>query len=187
MEHPDNLPHHLGGHGYITHLDESSFQYIIDKYKVKTMIDVGCGPGGMIRHAKRLGVSAKGIDGDFTLDFGELDVVIQDFTKGSHAYQESFDLAWSVEFVEHVPEEFVSNYMPIFQKAKYVLMTHAPEDAYNKYHFNLKPSTYWIELFEENGFKFLQKETKHIRSISSMSRNFIRSYGHFFINENYNN
>lgn len=182
-KHPTELPRHLGGHAYITHLDESSFQYIVDKYQIKTMIDVGCGPGGMIRHALSKGIDAEGIDGDFTLDFSDLNVVLHDFTKGPYEYDKTFDLGWSVEFVEHVKPEFVDNYMKVFQKAKYVLMTHAHENNVNPYHFNLKPSSYWIDLFESYGFEFCKEETDHIRGISSMKRDFIRHYGHFFINK----
>lgn len=178
--HPENLPSHLGGHLYVTHLDIANLEYLKNKYNIKTMIDIGCGPGDMIREAKKLGIDAEGIDGDFTLDFSDIPVVLNDFTKCSFNFNKTFDLAWSVEFVEHVPKEYIDNYMSVFKEAKYVLMTHSPFNT--EYHFNVEPSSYWVELFESYGFILLENETKYIRENSSMEREFIRDYGHFFLN-----
>lgn len=176
----DTLPPHLGGHLDITHLDISNLKYLKDKYNIKTMIDIGCGPGGMIREAKNLGIEAEGIDGDFTLKFSDISVVINDFTKSSFKFNKTFDLAWSVEFVEHVAKEYIDNYMSVFKEATYVFMTHSPYTG--PWHFNVEPSSYWIKLFEEHGFIFMPKETDFIRSNSSMERDFVRGYGHFFLN-----
>jgi SAM-dependent methyltransferase len=180
-----NLPKHLGGHANITHLDVQNLKYLQDKYKIQTMVDIGCGPGGMIRKANSMGIASCGIDGDFTLDFTDISVVLNDFTKSSYKFETTFDLAWSVEFVEHVEEQYIPNFMSVFKQAKYVFMTYSPMEC--GYHYNVKDSPYWIKVFEDYGFTHDEEETKFIRNNSSMQRNFVRDCGHFFINESYNN
>ena len=175
-----DLPKHLGGHANRTHLDIQNLKYLQDKYKIHTMVDIGCGPGGMIREANSMGIQSCGIDGDFTLDFTDISVVLNDFTESSYKFEETFDLAWSVEFVEHVEEQYIPNFMPVLKQAKYVFMTYSP--LKNFFHYNVKDSAYWIKVFEDYGFKHDEEETRFIRNNSSMKRNFVRYCGHFFIN-----
>ena len=61
------LPDHLGGHLNKVHTDRATLMYLKEKYQIKTMIDVGCGPGDMTEIAAGRGIDAMGIDGDFTL------------------------------------------------------------------------------------------------------------------------
>ena len=74
------------------------------------MLDVGCGPGGMIELAESVGISSWGIDGDPYVK-RQTPVIIHDYTLGpvdaSRLPRKQFDLAWSVEFLEHVEEKFI--------------------------------------------------------------------------------
>ena len=47
---------HLGGHCGITHLDQGAIDWAIDEFSVKSMLDVGCGPGGMVQLGVRSGL-----------------------------------------------------------------------------------------------------------------------------------
>ena len=98
----DTLPEHLGGHLNKTHTDRGAFLYIKNEFNIESMLDVGCGTGGMLEIAELRGVEAIGIDGDYTLDFGDLNVIVHDFTIGPAPLDREFDLCWSVEFLEHV-------------------------------------------------------------------------------------
>ena len=55
------LEAHLGGHQGKTHTDEGTLRWAIDKLGVQSMLDVGCGPGGMVELANSLGVDAYGV------------------------------------------------------------------------------------------------------------------------------
>jgi len=44
---------HLGGHFNRTHLDEGSLLFIIKEFNIKSFLDIGCGPMGMVVLAKR--------------------------------------------------------------------------------------------------------------------------------------
>ena len=62
------LEEHLGGHAGYTHLDEGALDFVKDILQVKSMLDIGCGPGGMVELANQKDINAIGIDGDYTLD-----------------------------------------------------------------------------------------------------------------------
>jgi len=182
------LPEHLGGHKNRTHLDNGVLEYMFKKYNIRSMIDVGCGPGGMVNLAEDMNLEVIGIDGDFTVSRKGNNFLIHDYTKGPTKLEKTFDFAWSCEFVEHVNEEYVVNYMPDFAKAKYVVMTYSEKPGHH--HVNLKPAEYWINLFEEYGFDYDAEETANIRAVSTMNttgkfanspkKQFVKTNGLFF-------
>lgn len=176
----DTLPEHLGGHLNKTHTDRGAFLYLKDKFNIKSMLDVGCGTGGMLEIAELRDVEAVGIDGDFTLDYGNFNVIIHDFTKGPAPLDRWFDLCWSVEFLEHVEEKYIPNYMKAFQRCKRVLVTAAPPGWGGHHHVNEQPEQYWIETFDEYGFKLDQRVTEAVRNESTMRKGFLGRTGMFY-------
>lgn len=173
---------HLGGHCDITHVDCGALEFIIKEFCPKTMLDIGCGPGGMIAEAKRNNIDAIGIDG-FPGKNKEKDVtiIIHDFTKGFFEHKKEFDLGWSCEFVEHVEEKYQKNYMNSFSCCKVVAMTFAPPGKRGHHHVNCRTQEYWIDIFQKNGFLFDKKHTENFRQSSSLKNNFVRNYGLIFI------
>lgn len=167
------LEEHLGGHAGYTHLDEGALDFVKDILKVKSMLDIGCGPGGMVQLANEKKINAIGIDGDYTLDrYDDSKFIIHDYTKGpiKKMKPKQFDLGWSVEFVEHVYEEYIPNYMPSFQRCNYVIMTYAPPGWLGHHHVNCQPESYWINKFIQYGFKYDGALTKQLRSRSTMRK-----------------
>lgn len=179
---------HLGGHEGKTHMDYGVLTFFKENLNVNTMIDIGCGPGGMVEAARNIGIDSYGVDGDFRLErkFPEK-YFLHDFTKGRLQLDKTFDLAYSCEFVEHVYEDYQENYMVVFKKAKHVLLTFAPEGTPGHHHVNCKNESYWIAVFAQNGFKFDKNFTNEIRKYSTMERNFIRNNGLYFVNEIFHN
>lgn len=162
-----------------------------ETYNITTMLDIGCGPGGMVNLAREMGIQAVGIDGDYTVKRDGDYFVIHDYTVGDSPYNKSVDFAWSCEFVEHVEEKYIPNYIKDFQKAKYVIMTFSESQGHH--HVNVKNQEYWVDVFESYGFKFDNETTKIIRSKSTMNttgkfannfkKHFVKNTGLFFINE----
>ena len=183
---------HLGGHLNKTHVDEGALIFLKDVFGVRTMLDIGCGPGGMVELALKHGIRAVGVDGDASvirLNEKYRDVpgilplqVVHDYTLGPLPMDigEEFDLAWSVEFLEHVEERFQENYMESFCRAKVVAMTHALPGAPGYHHVNCQPEQYWIDVFGRYGFDYLADETKVLRKRSTMVKNFMRNTGKIF-------
>jgi SAM-dependent methyltransferase len=180
---PKNLGH-LGGHFGVTHVDNGALNWSIEKFKIKSFLDIGCGPGGMINLAKDANLMYFGIDGDPTLTLTE-NFILHDFTKGPCFHKEKYDLVWSCEFVEHVKEEYVDNFMQSFLLGKYIILTHAPPNTPGRHHVNCKESSYWIDKFSKYKLIYNRELTAELKDSSTMTRNFVRENGLFFINENF--
>jgi hypothetical protein len=180
------LPEHLGGHKNKTHLDDGVLNFMIKEFNITSMLDVGCGPGGMVNLAKSKGLQSLGIDGDFTITREPKELfLIHDFTVGPAPVNKEYDFGWSCEFVEHVDEEYLPNFMQAFQKCKRVVMTYSEKPGHH--HVNLKPASYWIAIFKQYGFEFDQAITEQIRKKTTMNitgkyikSDFVRQNGLFF-------
>lgn len=179
------LPDHLGGHSNKVHTDEPLLKYLIKKYEIKSMVDVGCGPGWMVNIANQLGLDSMGIEGDYTLNLQPPLFLLHDFTKGKPNLDKNYDLTWTVEFLEHVEEKYIENFMHVFQKTKYICCTAAtPIAAGVKWHVNCQWPDYWIKKFEEYGFEYDEQETQNIKEVSGMVKPFIKRNGMFYVNKN---
>ena len=179
------IPHHLSGHSGTTWIDRGALSTIIKHKNIKSFLDIGCGPGGMVLLADSLGIKANGIDGDNSiLREKESLFYIHDYAEGEFIPDIIYDLAWSVEFLEHVEEKFQKNYFSTFNKCKYVFITFAPKNKSGFHHVNTKNEDYWIDIFKQFNFKLDFEFTKKIRESSSITRNFIKDFGLFFKNKN---
>ena len=185
------LPDHLGGHKNKTHLDEGTLQFVKKLFNIKTMLDIGCGPGGMVKLARDMGIEAYGIDGDFEVERKGVDtnwLTIHDYEKGPSPFDKEVDLVWSCEFVEHVWEEFLPNFMKDFQRGKFVVMTYAPPGKAGHHHVNCNTQEYWIEKFKEYGFQFDQGLTDKVRQVTTLNikgkfshKAFVKHHGLCFV------
>lgn len=184
------LEEHLGGHGNKTHLDEGSLRWFRE-LGFKSFLDVGCGPGGMVQLAEELGFDSFGIDGDYTLErYNPNKFLIHDFTKGPAPIDKTFDVCWSVEFVEHVYEEYIPNYVDAMKKCKNLVMSHAPEGHNGHHHVNCQNSPYWINTMEKYGFVLSREKTELLRKRTTMSlqkkkHQFLQKTGMFFENRSF--
>lgn len=168
----------IGGHMFMTNIDPGALAYIAETLPIKTMIDVGCGPGGMIKEAEKLGITAYGIDGDPAISPD----VLHHFDDGPLEVDKA-DLAWSIEFLEHINEKSLDNVFSVFKKCKYVFCTHNMKPG--PFHQNCRPNEYWLEVFKNNGFEYGQEMTTQIKKHSTMEREFVRDTGTFFENKHH--
>lgn len=181
-----NLPEHLGGHLNKTHNDRGTLKFLADTYGIKSMLDIGCGPGGMVDLARCRGIDAYGVDGDFTLKYPDdlkPYIILKDLTEGPAALPlDEFDLGWSVEFLEHVEEEYQDNYMQAFKACKYVIATAAPPGYPGHHHVNCRDQEYWHGVFDKYGFDYDDEVTQRIRTKeSTMQKPFMQTTGMMFI------
>jgi len=190
------LPAHLGGHMNKTHTDYGVLRYMYENRNCRSIIDIGCGPGGQLTAAQDAGYNFRvGVDGDFTI-FPETDqfgfvpdyphaILIHDFCNGPTPYATgptTFDLGWSVEFVEHVEEKYMDNYMSTLARCRYVIMTHALPGQDGHHHVNCQLSEYWIDKFSEYDLMYSSNLTEDIREVSTMTKPFIKRTGLVFVN-----
>lgn len=151
------------------------WNFLINKYSIKSTLDIGCGRGYASRFFKSCGCKIRAIDGSPLAKESHLleekEFFYHDFTTGvldicdaKTEQPKTFDLAWSCEFVEHVEEKYLPNFMHNFIQCQYVAMTFAGPGQNGHHHVNLKPQSYWIEMFKNYGFTFLEEETNELRN-----------------------
>lgn len=166
---------HLGG--FIAGGDPDTFdpvvwQELINQFKPRNLIDIGCGEGHAIKWFVDNGVDGIGIEGSTKalINSPVKDrIIIHDFTKGPYKVGSEFDLAWSCEFVEHVEARFIPNFMPCFASASIVAMTYS-EPQWSEgghHHVNCQPQSYWNDVFSLWGFQWMEDYSMHLRSMAS--------------------
>ena len=154
------LPPHLGGHFGNTNMDEPTLDYLIERYGVRSMLDVGCGPGGMVRAARDRGITAHGIDGDPHVDWD----ILHDYTTGPLPAYYSRDLIWCTEFVEHVEAQYQDNFLTTFDAGRVLFLTAAPPGFPGHHHVNCQPESYWIDLLRLRGWDLDDEATQWVRN-----------------------
>jgi len=173
---------HLGGHFNFTSMFMEELDFLKTKYNIKSMLDIGCGLGGMTEFANFIDIYALGIDGDKTV--GEKPYIkFHDFNDGIMPLDEKFDLVYSIEFLEHVYERYMPNYMDLFQKGNYIIVSAATPGQGGHHHVNEQHYDYWIEKFDQYGFTYQPDVVSEIIEVSKnkpfMSKNMM-----FFTNNN---
>jgi SAM-dependent methyltransferase len=158
---------HLGGGSDFCWDDEGSLDWAIKTFEVKSMLDIGCGVGCQVKLARSKGLDSIGLDGDMSVFKDGLQEHI-DFTLTKYKPKKQYDLIWSVEFLEHVDEEYIENYMPAFTAGKYIICTHALPGQSGHHHVNCQPTAYWIELFDKYGFDYNDEYTAQMKAASTM-------------------
>ena len=167
---------HLGG--YVVGGDDATWypdlwKYLVNKLAVATVVDVGCGDGQALKYFReRCGCKVLGIDG---LPQGDPDIVTHDYTMGMYGAPRC-DLVWCCEFVEHVPEQHIDNFLRTFEAGRYVAMTHAEPGQAGHHHVNCKPSQYWVGVMAATGYVFDDILTKCARIAASANPS---PYNHF--------
>jgi len=177
----NELPDHLGGQNGRSWTDDGSLN-IMWSLGCRKMLDVGCGFGGQVKLAESLGWESYGVDGDWTVLPKESNFHLNDYTKGSPTLTYEVDLIWCVEFLEHVEEKYMDNYMSTFQdsKAKYLIVTHAVPGQAGHHHVNCQEEDYWLDAFKRYGFEYDETLTKQIREESTMKKPFVARTGLVF-------
>lgn len=162
---------HLGG--YIIGGDEATYypalwRWLIEFYGVHSVVDVGCGEGHACSFFAERGCEVLGIDGVSQVATWRPDAsfITHDYTTGPLPEVGSYDLAWSCEFVEHVEERFVPNFLETFKCADLVLMTHADVGQAGYHHVNCQPATYWVGAMAAIGYALNPYLTETTRELA---------------------
>jgi len=132
---------HLGG---FTSFDPSGvsptlWSYMISYLGIRSLLDLGCGRGistsWFVTHGLDYVVCAEGSHDAVTQSLlptiehipnnTKYDLVEHDFSLGPWWPKQTVDVAWSVEFTEHVGRNFQMNYHTAFRKAALIFVTHS--------------------------------------------------------------
>lgn len=162
----------LGGNilgGDVRCFDEGVFEYLIERFKPKSIVDVGCGEGQLMEYFHNRLIDVYGIDGlednIMNADRSVRDkITLHDYTEGQLDPIDT-DMVISCEFVEHVHKRFAVNFLPQFVYCNVLAFTHAIEDQQGYHHVNCENDPYWINLMTSLGMVYLKEETVEARSL----------------------
>jgi len=144
----------LGGnmrHGDIHTWAPALWGYMVDRFGIKSMLDVGCGEGHAVLYFHKLGVWAHGIDG-LQANVRRAVAPIAQHDILSAPYVMPVDLVWSCEVAEHILPEKVNYYVDTLVNGRVIAMTHAVPGQGGYHHVNCQPREYWIDLIKRRGY-----------------------------------
>lgn len=141
---------------------------LIVDYQIRSVIDIGCGAGFVTKWFRDNLGDAVGVEGDPTAwSQRQTDaIVLHDYAKGPYTPTRGYDLGWCAEFVEHVDEKYIENWMATLQWCRYVAMTFAKIGQGGHHHVNEQEEPYWLKKFSEFGFSHVSEETQKMRATS---------------------
>jgi SAM-dependent methyltransferase len=135
---------------------------LIELLHPRSVIDVGCGVGHWLSTFKRLGVPlVRGIDGPWVGDQLHIDAeefTSYDFSSASLPFevilpQEKYDLAISLEFLEHLSPSLARDLVRFLCSVSDVVVAGAAVPGQGgTYHINEQWPDYWAALFREQGY-----------------------------------
>ena len=173
---------HLGG---FTQLDlhgvsPATWKYVVEYLGVHSVLDVGCGKGvstlWFALHGCRV-MCAEGSHDAITQSLlhkilpnqPNALLVEHDFSRGPWWPGETFDMAWSVEFLEHVGINYQYNYMTAFRKCALLLVTSSRWGGWH--HVEIHQDDWWIRKYESFGFRYDAELTNIIKGIAIEEKN----------------
>lgn len=166
---------HLGG--YVVGGDPATFypglfDWLVETWKIGSVIDVGCGEGHALKYFADKGCTVVGIEG---IPQDNPDIIQHDYTDGP-LYPDDADLVWCVEVLEHIEEKYVPNVLKTFSCGKYVMVTHGEPGQPGWHHVNNQTSDYWKGAMAAVGYEFDEVLTAQARGFASMNTD---PYNHF--------
>jgi hypothetical protein len=163
---------HLGG--YLVGGDNETYCTEIwdwmPTFGIKSVIDIGCGEAHSTKYIFDLGIDVIGIEGGLNAYKNSRlkeKIILHDYTSGPFITKQRYDAVWCCEFVEHIKEEYVPNFLSTFSCAKYILMTHAVPNQGGYHHVNCQHADYWIKKLASINYTYDENITVLLRSITN--------------------
>ncbi len=163
----------LGGN--LLHGDANTFcprlwRFLVDRFGVRSVLDVGCGEGHAVLFFHRLGLFAHGIDGlADNVARAVAPIARHDILSGP--YVMPVDMVWSCEVAEHIAADKVDHYLDTLANGRIVAMTHALPGQPGHHHVNCQPQDYWVTRMEHRGYA-LSPDTQLCREIAGREETF---------------
>ncbi len=121
--------------------------------------DFGCGRGFLVEYLARKGVDVTGVDvSPAVLKFVDPGtrsrIQIRDLSKRQDVG--AFDLAVSVEVAEHLPKRASQTFVQNLTRAaqRNIVFSAAQPGQWGAGHINCQPQSFWIGLFEQQGWRY---------------------------------
>jgi SAM-dependent methyltransferase len=161
------------------------WSYMIDRFCITSMLDVGSGSGHCPEYFFRKGIKAVALDGLWENVRDSVYPTVQwDITHGS--FKTKVDLVHAQEVVEHIDPQYMQHLIDTLKSGRYIFMTHAVPGQGGHHHVNCQPQEYWVELMKANNCYLLDEDTKRIREIAKKEESgYLGSTGLLFCNRDF--
>lgn len=142
----------------VLHSSKVILGLLYDLYRPASVVDIGCGQGAWLAAAESLGSrKLKGYDGSWVdkdaLVSKNIDFTAVELAKDALELKEKYDLCISVEVAEHLPEARANDFVRLLCSAsEVVVFSAAIRYQGGTDHINEQRQSYWIKLFEANGY-----------------------------------
>ncbi|QQG46211.1 MAG: methyltransferase domain-containing protein [Candidatus Niyogibacteria bacterium] len=142
---------------------------IVNLYGVRSVADIGCGPGFYSREFGKLGVDYFGADGSpaalRNLIIDKRNFILRDLTEKFNLSRK-YDCAICLEVAEHIPadksEILVENLSKI---SDLIFFTAARPGQGGHDHINEQSPQFWVNIFNNFDFEFQLDDTNRIKKI----------------------
>eukprot|EP01036_Dinobryon_divergens_P031364 gene31364-40750_t len=158
---------HLGGFTARDNstISENLWNFMLSQLAVKSVLDIGCGKGFSASYFLSKGARVLCVEGSRDAIKHSLlpsdRIVEHDFSRGAWWPEETFDVAWSTEFLEHVGRQYMKNYMPAFSKSALVMVSASGWGGWH--HVEVHDQKWWIGRFQARGFIYSPEITEWVR------------------------
>lgn len=141
------------------------WDYLIDRFAIHSMLDVGSGLGYCATYFHRKGIAAIAIDGlVYNYTNAIYPTICHDLIDSPFLIK--VDLVHCVEVVEHIDPIHVDNVIRTLTRGKFTVMSHAVPGQNGHHHVNCQEDDYWIKLMHTKGSSLLDIDTERIRNIA---------------------
>lgn len=138
------------------------WRYMIDRFAVSSVLDVGAGRGHAANWFYRNGCKVVAIDAEaVNVSSALYPIVMHDITASPFVC--SVDMVHCQEVVEHISEEYIDNLMATLCNGSVAVISHAEPGQTGHHHVNCQPMSYWVSAFDKWGFSHLEDDTIRIR------------------------
>jgi SAM-dependent methyltransferase len=145
----------------------SVWRYLVHRFGIKSVLDVGCGQGhAAFYFSSVLGCAVIAMDGlEENLNGSVYPVVVHDLRVGP--LKTRVDLVHCVEVVEHLEEKYLPHMLKTFEGGRVLAMTHAVPGQDGHHHVNCRSSDYWRTQLSAHGFSLAEEDTTRIRALAA--------------------
>jgi SAM-dependent methyltransferase len=161
------------------------WNYVIDRFAVKSVLDLGCGLGYSSHYFKKKGLDVLAVDGMIeNVNNSIYPSLLCDLTKDRVTTR--VDLVHCQEVVEHIEEQYLDNLLSSLACGKFILMTNALPGQGGYHHVNEQPTEYWIGHLKKYNCEYMSEDTARIRRIAEQEGAvWMARTGTIFANRNY--
>lgn len=142
------------------------WRYMIDRFAVKSVLDVGSGRGHAAHWFSEAGCATIAMDGEEqNVASAFHPTILHNLAHGPLICP--VDLVHCQEVVEHIPPEYLPHLLKTLGNGDTVIMSHGEPGQPGHSHVNCQPPEYWIKAMADCGYLLLQDDTQRIRHYAS--------------------